>query len=209
VLGIFQTPEEVAASPTQVPGKTAPGDLKFKDQNGDGRIDANDRVVIGNQIPRYTLGSTISAQYKGFDASALFQGVLNVDAYLEGALIEGPTWENYFSPYLLDYWRPDNPDAEFPRFPFRSDHNHNSPGRNSTWVRDASYVKLKNVNLGYTVPQSLSNRMGVENMRLYVAGTNLFTWSKLKGLLDPEFPSGRGNYYYQTRNYSIGASFGM
>ena len=208
-VGIFKTQAEVDAWARQVPGKTGPGDLKYKDQNGDGKIDNNDRVVIGSNIPHYTLGSTLTAQYKRFDLSVLFQGVLKVDAYLEGALIEGPTWENFFPTYLLDYWRPDNLNAKWPRFVARSDHNHNSPGRNSWWVRDASYVKLKNLNFGYTVPPSLSSRIRLTNARLYLSATNLYTWSQLKGLLDPEFPTGRATYYYQTRNVSLGASFGM
>ena len=70
-------------------------------------------------------------------------------------------------------------------------------------------MKLKNLNFGYTVPPSLSSRIRLTNARLYLSATNLYTWSQLKGLLDPEFPTGRATYYYQTRNVSLGASFGM
>jgi TonB-linked SusC/RagA family outer membrane protein len=210
-VGIFKDSADLKAWPTQIPGKTGPGDLKYKDQNGDGKIDGNDRVVIGDPIPHYIWGSNMWAQYKSFDFSVLFQGVGKQDAYMDGALIEGPTWENFFPEYLRDSWTPTNPNAKFPRFVFRSDHNHNAPGRNSWWVRDAKYVSLKNINVGYTLPNRLVSRAGVSNARIYFAGTNVYNWSKMKGLLPAELNpnSTRGTYYYQTRNFSIGTSFGL
>ncbi len=211
VVGIFQTAAEVAAAPPQVPGKTGPGDLHYKDQNGDNKIDANDRVVLGDNQPHYEWGSNISAQYGKFDFSVLFQGVAKLNSYIEGALIEGPTWENFFATYLLDSWSPENTDAEFPRFVLRSDHNHNAPGRNSKWLRDAKYVNLKNVNLGFSLPNSLAAKAGFSSARIYIAGSNLYSWSALKGLLPVEqnIGSPRGTYYFQTRNISIGTSIGM
>ena len=208
-VGIFQDSAELRAWPTQVPGKTGPGDLKYKDQNGDGKIDGNDRVVIGDPYPHYTWGANMYAQYSSFDFSVLFQGVGKQLSYMDGALIEGPTWENFFPEYLRDSWTPTNRDARFPRFVFRSDHNHNAPGRNSWWVRDARYVSLKNINVGYTLPSRLASRAHFSSARVYVAGSNVYTWSKMKGLLPPEFPptSTRGTYYYQTRNFSVGTSF--
>ena len=141
-VGIFQTQAEVAAWATQN-AKTGPGDLKYKDQNGDGKIDANDRVVMGDHFPHYTFGSNMSAQWKSFDVSMLLQGVGKQDVFLDGALIEGPTWENFFSTYLLDSWSPENPNAKWPRFVFRSDHNQNAPGSNSWYVRDGRYLELE------------------------------------------------------------------
>jgi TonB-linked SusC/RagA family outer membrane protein len=210
-VGIFQDSAELKAWPTQVPGKTGPGDLKYKDQNGDGKIDALDRVVIGDPYPHYTWGANMYAQYRSFDFSVLFQGVGKQDAYMDGALIEGPTWENFFPEYLRDSWTPTNRDAKFPRFVFRSDHNHNAPGRNSWWVRDARYVSLKNINVGYTLPSHLTSRYRFTNARIYIAGTNVYSWSKMKGLLPVELNpnSPRGTYYYQTRNFSVGTSFGF
>jgi TonB-linked SusC/RagA family outer membrane protein len=210
-VGIFQDSAELRAWPTQVPGKTGPGDLKYLDQNGDGKIDGNDRVVIGDPYPHYVWGANMSAQYRSVDFSVLFQGVGKQDAYMDGALIEGPTWENFFPEYLRDSWTPTNRDAKFPRFVFRSDHNHNAPGRNSWWVRDARYVSLKNVNLGYTLPKSLAGRASFSSARIYLAGTNVYSWSKMKGLLPPELNPAvtRGTYYYQTRNFSIGTSIGF
>ena len=209
-VGIFQTQAEVAAWATQN-AKTGPGDLKYKDQNGDGKIDANDRVVIGDRFPHYTFGSNMSASYKGFDASMLLQGIGRQDYFLDGALIEGPTWENFFATYLLDTWSPENPNGQWPRFTYRSDHNQNAPGSNSWYVRDGKYLSLKNLNFGYTLPTNMSGRVGIGSMRLYLAGTNVFTWSPLKGIIPQEGNPGstRGTYYFQTRNWSLGTSLGF
>lgn len=209
-VGIFQTADEVKNWATQSP-KTGPGDLKYKDQNGDGKIDANDRVVIGDRFPHYTYGVNSSARWRNFDASVLFQGVGKRDVFLDGALIEGPTWENFFATYLNDAWTPQNPNAKWPRFVFRSDQNQNAPGSNSWYVRNGRYLSLKNLNLGYTLPQQLATRGHLSSARVYVAGTNVFTWSPLKGIVPAEANpySSRGTYYYQTRNWTVGTNIGF
>ena len=209
-VGIFQTQAEVAGWPTQN-AKTGPGDLKYKDQNGDGKIDALDRVVMGDHFPHYTFGSNMSAQWKSFDISMLLQGVGKQDVFLDGALIEGPTWENFFSTYLLDSWTPENPNAKWPRFVFRDDHNQNAPGSNSWYVRDGKYLSLKNLNFGYTLPSRLAGRVGFNSARLYVAGTNVYAWTPLKGIVPAEANPGstRATYNYQTSNWSFGTSIGF
>jgi TonB-linked SusC/RagA family outer membrane protein len=206
-VGIFQTQAEVAAWATQNP-KTGPGDLKYQDQNGDGKIDALDRVVMGDHFPHYTFGSNMSAQWRSFDASMLLQGVGKQDVFLDGALIEGPTWENFFATYLLDSWTPQNPNAKWPRFVFRDDHNQNAPGSNSWYVRNGRYLSLKNLNVGYTLPSRLAARLGFNNARLYVAGNNVYAWTALKGIVPAEAnpSSTRATYDYQTTNWSFGTS---
>ncbi|GAC1516843.1 MAG: TonB-dependent receptor [Gemmatimonadaceae bacterium] len=201
--GFFQSLAEVQAAAKQHPS-TGPGDLRFVDQNGDGKIDNADKVPIGNELPRYTFGSTWTASYKGFDASVFWQGVLKVDAYIEGALAEGPVWENYTTKEWLNHWTPTNPNATMPKPTLRLHINHGPVS--SFWVRDASYIKLKNGQIGYTLPQSFAQRRGVRQMRLFVSGQNLLTFSKLAFLLDPEVPSGRGTVYPQTRTISVGTS---
>jgi hypothetical protein len=167
--------------------------------------------VIGDRFPHYTFGSNMSAQWRGFDASVLLQGVGQQDVFLDGALIEGPTWENFFSTYLLDSWSPENTDAKWPRFVFRSDHNQNAPGSNSWYVRNGRYVSLKNLNFGYALPQRFTSRTHLGSARVYVAGTNVYTWSPLKKIVPPEANPGstRATYYYQTRNWSVGTSLGF
>ena len=209
-VGIFQTAAEVAAWPVQN-AKTGPGDLKYKDQNGDGKIDALDRVVMGDHFPHYTFGSNMSASWGNFDASMLVQGVGKQDVFLDGALIEGPTWENFFSTYLLDSWTPQNTNAKWPRFVFRDDHNQNAPGSNSWYVRNGKYLSLKNLNFGYTIPSRLAGRVGFSQARVYVAGTNVYSWTPLKGIVPTEANPGstRATYNYQTTNWSFGTSIGF
>jgi hypothetical protein len=166
---------------------------------------------MGDRFPHYTYGGNMSAQWHAFDASILMQGVGKQDVFLDGALIEGPTWENFFSTYLLDSWTPENPNAKWPRFVFRDDHNQNAPGSNSWYVRDGKYLSLKNLNFGYTLPTNLTARGGLASVRMYVAGTNVYTWSALKGIVPTEANPGssRATYYYQTRNFSFGTSIGF
>jgi TonB-linked SusC/RagA family outer membrane protein len=204
-LGMFQTKEEVANHARQHP-LTGPGDLKYKDQNGDGIINNDDKIVVGSDLPRYTLGSNLTASYKGFDASVFFQGVLKVDAYIFGALTEGPIWENYTVESWLDHWTPETPDAKMPKPTLRLSVNTGPFARNSFWVRDASYIKLKNAQLGYSLPRSLTERLGVDQLRIYASGANLLTFTNLDFALDPEFPSGRATVYPQTRTVSIGTN---
>jgi TonB-linked SusC/RagA family outer membrane protein len=207
-MGLFRDQADVNSHATQPSPLTGPGDIKFRDQNGDGVIDADDRVVIGNELPRYTIGSQVGASFRGFDISAFFQGVLKVDAYLEGALIEGPVWENYTTAAWLDRWTEQNPNpnARMPRPALNQHHNHGT--FSSFWVQDAAYLKLKTAQLGYTVPRSVAERigLGLSGMRIYVAGQNLLTFTRDDLILDPEFPSGRGMVYPQTRTVSIGTS---
>lgn len=201
--GLFRDSAEVRAHAFQDP-KTGPGDIRFVDQNGDGIINEKDRIPIGNDVPVYTFGSSWTATYKGFDASVFWQGALDVDAYLEGALTEGPVWENYTTTEWLDHWTPTNLDAKMPK-PTRFLHINHGP-RSSFWVRDASYLKLKNAQIGYTLPVRLAQRFRLSRARIYVSGQNLLTFSKVTFLLDPEFPSGRATVYPQTRTFAVGTS---
>jgi TonB-linked SusC/RagA family outer membrane protein len=207
-MGLFRDQAEVDAAPRQPSPLTGPGDIRFRDVNGDGVINAEDRVAIGNDLPRYTIGSNLGASYRGFDVSAFFQGVLKVDAYIEGAMTEGPVWENFTTEAWLDRWTPQNPNpnARMPRPALNQHHNHGPVS--SFWVQDASYLKLKTAQLGYTVPQSVAQRtgLGLSGMRIYVAGQNLLTFTGADLVLDPEFPSGRGTVYPQTRTISVGTS---
>lgn len=204
-LGLFRDAADVAASAKHPSPLTGPGDIKYKDQNGDGVINEDDRVVIGNDLPRYQLGSNLSASWRGLDLGLFFQGVLKADVYMTGALVEGPVWENYTTTIWLDRWTADNPNpnARMPKPSLNRHHNHGA--WSSFWVQDASYLKLKTAQIGYQLPASLSRYVGSDAMRVYLAGQNLITWSG-DLVLDPEFPSGRGTVYPQTRTISLGTS---
>ena len=166
---------------------------------------------MGDRFPHYTYGGNMSAQWHAFDASVLLQGVGKQQVFLDGALIEGPTWENFYATYLLDSWTPTNTNAKWPRFVFRDDHNQNAPGSNTWYVRDGHYLNLKNLNFGYTLPTNLASRGGLSSVRMYIAGTNIYSWSPLKGIVPTEANPGsdRATYYYQTRNWSLGTSIGF
>lgn len=199
--GLFQSQEEVQSHAKQDP-RTGPGDIRYKDQNGDGIINADDRVVLGSDLPRYTLGSGFNASYKGFDASVFFHGVLKANTYINGSLQEGPVYENFVTTAWLDRWTPDNPNATMPRPRIRT--NINTRPISSFWLQDASYVKLKNAQIGYTMPAPVLGRLGVERLRLYVTGNNLLQFTDLEMSLDPEVPVGRAYSYPQVRTISIG-----
>ncbi len=202
--GLFSSYDEIDSHAQPAGQQTHLGDIIFKDQNNDGVINDEDRVVIGDQSPRYMFGLNLKMNWKSFDATAFLQGVGKRDQYLALGFIQGPVWENYTSVWHKDYWTPENPDARHPAY--YSNYNRNYYATNSWWILDGSFVKLRNVQIGYTLPQSLVNRAGVERMRIHVTGKNLWTKHNLGIDLDPEYPWVRADYYPQTKVISVGAS---
>lgn len=200
-IGFFNTADELKNEPKRT-GKEQLGDIKYADLNGDGKIDAaNDRMVIGKNFPSWTGGLNVAVFYKDFDFSMLWQGAFNVDGYFNGEsgyafYNGGKVLERH-----LDRWTPDNHNASYPRITKDSQINFET---SSFWLQDASYVRLKNISLGYNLPKSLIGRVGVEKVKIYVAGENLFTFSGLDGL-DPEAPSDtRGAFYSNVKKISLG-----
>jgi TonB-linked SusC/RagA family outer membrane protein len=215
--GIIQTQDQLnalnAASPTKIyqATKTAPGDIKFKDLNGDGVINASDRTIIGNPNPKAFAGVTNNFSYKGLDLSVFFQGSFGNDIYNQTrTVIEGQTDPINQSAAVLNHWTPTNTDTNIPR-PVRSDPNSNN--RLSTrFIEDGSYVRLKNITLGYTVPVSISKHAAIKSLRVYATTQNLVTWTKYSGY-DPEVSAdplsttsiGRDfGVYPQSRTYTVG-----
>ncbi|WP_177192411.1 TonB-dependent receptor [Chitinophaga arvensicola] len=162
------------------------GDLEYKDQNGDGRIDYMDAVKIGNNYVKLQYGLNLSLQYKGFDFSAFFQGAGNTDRSI-GSYIKS-TLVNYSSPLAIhmDRWTPENHNANamFPRLLQNFNQNQSV---SSWWIRNGAYVRLKNLQIGYNLPKNLMNQWKINSLRVYVAGSNLLTWAPdaIKGF-DPE-----------------------
>lgn len=196
--GIFQSAAEVSAHATQS-ANTAAGDLIYKDQNGDGVINAQDRVYLGSNIPRYTYGINLGASYKGFDFSALFQGVGKVDISTL-AIEKAPlSTDGNFKAIHEDSWTPTNTDAAFPRLS-TSNLNYMS---SSFWVKSGSYLRLKSAQLGYTFNSSLISKIGLSKLRLYASGQNLLTFSSLANDIDPESPNDN-RYYPQVKTYTFG-----
>lgn len=198
--GIYQNAGEVTKHLFSNTNGTQPGDIKFKDLNNDGTINALDRTFIGNPIPKYTYGFSFSAGYKRFDFSFLFQGVQDVDRYNDLQNILNYDTRPFNSMVsVLDSWNGEGTSNTTPRLTFN---NNGGSNVSSVFVEDASYLRLKNIELGYTIN---TTKIGVKNLRLYVSAQNLLTVTSYTGL-DPESTSliDRGTYP-QSRAIIVGA----
>jgi TonB-linked SusC/RagA family outer membrane protein len=203
--GFFQNADEVAKHATQF-GTIAPGDIKYKDQNGDGIINENDKVVMGNIIPRYTYGVSLNAAWKGIDFGAFFQGVGKVDGLIYGAGIMpfyvssvGGTAQERFK----DYWTPEHTNAAFPRLVFGGTNNQQI---SSFWMKSAAYLRLKNLQIGYTLPAALTKSVKLNSARVFVNGSNLFTVAKFWPGYDVETAVGVADNYPVMKVYSFGVN---
>ncbi|WP_316734752.1 TonB-dependent receptor [Pedobacter aquatilis] len=202
--GIYQTPAEVTSHLFSNANGALPGDIKFKDLNGDGQINADDRTFIGNPVPKLTYGLAFSSSYKNFDFSFLLQGVQGVDRYNDLKQIinfDSRPFNSMTS--VLDSWNGPGTSNTLPRLTF----NNNGGGNvSSVFVEDASYLRLKNIEVGYTF--NIKN-IGVKNVRLYASGQNLFTITDYTGL-DPESTSliDKGTYP-QSKAFIIGLKLNL
>jgi hypothetical protein len=202
--GLFQKPEEVAASATQF-GAVKPGDIQYVDQNKDGIINNNDRVIIGSRIPRYTYSANLFFEYKGFDLTLFFQGV----GKWNGLQIQDAAWAFFNAGSVrdihLERWSlsrtpEENAKATYPRF-FISQTNNTQTS--SYWVDDASFVKLKTAVIGYTVPPTILKKTPFSVFKIYLSGQNIFSWDKVPGY-DPEAPLGNPFNYPQVSSFVAG-----
>ncbi|MBB5619442.1 TonB-linked SusC/RagA family outer membrane protein [Pedobacter cryoconitis] len=204
VEGIFQSAAEVQNSPKQYNDNTLAGDLKYKDVNGDGKIDDNDRTIIPGVFPKLNYAFNLSASWKGFDISAMLQGVYGVKYFVTGwgtiPFVQGapPTTD------WLDRWTPENPSTTMPRMYWGGNAPQKITRASTFFLQDGSYLRLKNLVFGYTIPTKIVKTIGLERLRVYFSGDNLFTSTKFKGL-DPE-RGGSGDLvqYPQNKIYSFG-----
>ena len=208
----FITQEE-DGFPTQF-GQIQPGDIKYKDLNGDGQIDAFDQQVIGDgDVPKLTYGFGITAQYKSFDLSLFFQGQSFSDRFIGGAGIQpylGDGGEGTFYVAALDRWTPENnnPYATTPRLSFGSSSTGSTNNRQAStwWLRDIDFLRLKTAEIGYTLPASLTDKVGINNLRIYMRATNVFTLSKFD-IWDPELNTSNGSVYPNISVVALGGTF--
>lgn len=198
--GFFQTDAEVAQSATQF-GNVKAGDIKYRDQNGDNKIDAADNVIIGSTIPRYTFGATFNASFKGFDLNLFLQGVGKADGYLYEETIMPFFHGGTVQEQHKDRWTPQNPNATFPRLAFNEVNNEQN---SSFWLKDASYLRLKNLQIGYNLPTTLTQKAGIKNAKIYISGRNLFSADNFWDGHDVETPVGTGHDYPMVKIYSLG-----
>ncbi len=206
--------------------KFGPGDVKYVDLNGDGEIDDGktnnvptldnhgDMKVIGNTTPRYQYGVRLDLTYKGFDAGIFFQGVGKRDYWGTGQLVI-PGWhfgEAYYQ-HHLDYWSPENLDAYYPR-PWALNYQSTNPNfrTQSRYLLNMAYCRLKNLTVGYSLPQNVLRKLCLQRVRLYVSLENLATWDHLNGVpIDPEtvVATGDGGYIGRSYPFSKEYSFGL
>lgn len=215
--GFFQTAEEVANAPTQkaISGqKWTPGDIRYVDRNGDGKIDfgnntlANpgDRFIIGNNTPRYSFGFTGDLNYKNFDFSFFLQGIAKRDAWIGSNYFWGivdSEWQS--SPFTVhqDRWTPENPNAYFPKLNLNGQSVKYTQAQ-TKYLQNAAYMRLKNIQLGYTLPKEWLAKIGFAKARLYMSVDNVFTVTSLIKTMDPELSIDDAKIYPLQRTYSAG-----
>ena len=226
-VGIAQSQEEMdahlATARPNFGSAWGVGDIMYADLNGDGEVssgsntiyDHGDLTIIGNSTPRYNFGLTLDGEWKGIDFSIFFQGVMKRDywadqAYFWGAY--GDEWQSTCFVEHLDYWSEDNPDAYYPKPYITGDgtlaqQNHQ---KQTHYLQNAAYIRLKNVQVGYSLPQKWLNKVGIGSCRVYVSADNLATWTGLSNIFDPEALSsvngGTGKTYPLQRTVSVGVN---
>ena len=222
-LGLFKDYDDIRNSPVQdFDGyKVMPGDIKYKDVNGDGKIDGNDQVAIGATTkPNLIYGFGIAANWKGLDVNLHFQGAGKSTYFIDGSTVHmfklGDGWGNVLSEMAnSNRWisadisgdpATENPNAEYSRLSYGP--NSNNYQQSTYWLRNGSYLRLKTVEVGYTLPTQLVNKVHFNTVRIFFVGTNLLTWSAFK-LWDPEMGSTDGKRYPLSKNLSLGISVNL
>jgi len=191
------------------------GDIMYKDLNGDKKVtsgastlkDHGDLKRIGNSTPRFNFGLNLNAEWKGIDFSIFFQGVMKRDYWVSGPYFWGASgglWQSCCFEEHLDYWSEDNKDAYYPRPYFGNTKNQQTQTR---YLQNAAYVRCKNIQVGYTLPRSLTEKAGMSRVRAYFSCDNLFTLTGLSSVFDPEAMDGswgNGKLYPLQRTWAIG-----
>lgn len=180
-----------------------PGDMKYKDYNGDGKITPDDMYRLERtNLPLFQGGMNLTAAYKNFDLTILFQGAAGARQYV--SLGESGNIGNYLREFYTNRWTIDNPSSVHPRIANRSDQYYSNG--NTYWLRSADYIRLKNFEVGYTIPEAIGRRVGLSNLRVYANGLNLFNILNKLDSFDPETDNALGQYYPQARVMNFGAS---
>lgn len=185
------------------------GDLIYKDTNNDGKITADDRVLAGSTDPTVTFGLNLNAGYKGFDLSMMFSGAAGVHRMVDGGSVGNFSGDiSHPASVWLDAWTPDNQDATMPRIYYMQ----NSPSASynvmsTFWIQNTSYLRMKNLQLGYTIPAKILKPIGIESLRVYYSAENLFTLDNMFFDIDPE-NSGTNEYpLLQTHSFGVNVTF--
>lgn len=209
-LGLFKDYDEIRQSPRLLSDEAVmPGDIKYKDINGDGVIDENDILPIGaTPYPNLVYGFGLAAQWRSFDFNVHFQGAGKSSFFIDGFTVypfsEGDAGNILTDVLQSNRWilnKNEDINAVYPRLSYGE--NKNNFRKSSYWLRESSYLRLKTLEVGYSLPKSIVNRLHINNMRVFFLGTNLLTFSKFK-LWDPEMNSSNGQAYPLAKSFTIG-----
>ncbi len=212
-IGIFQTASEISSSPAQFnnPALTKPGDIKYADISGpagkpDGVVNELDRTIIGNPYPSWIYNFNINADYKGFDLNVVFEGIGNVDRiFMDNGQLPFEGDRNNGLSYWINRWTATNPSTKLPRLG-----GYSNAIVSSFYIQDASYLRMKNLELGYSLPASLMKKIRMSKVRLFVSGQNLLTFTKMENF-DPERARGRntdqGVPLYKVYSFGLNVKF--
>ena len=204
-MGLFQSYDEIASAPRQTFSQVHPGDIRYKDINGDGIIDRNDIVPIGEgNTPRISYAFNGGVSWKGVGLDFLFQGASGVTRML-GGMVAYPFLANgNIYEHQLDYWSPENADAKWPVISTLNSGVNNTQA-STFWLRDAGYLRLKTVQLYYDIPERVLRKGVIKNIRVFASGYDLYVWTPYDSPLDPE-DNGSSNTMPLTRNLSVGCT---
>ncbi|WP_343702938.1 TonB-dependent receptor [Chitinophaga sp.] len=203
--GLFKDQADIDHSPRQTFATPRPGDIKYRDINSDGVIDSYDRLPIGNpRLPEMTFGFGGTLAYEGFDLSVYFTGAANTSLLITGtsmyAFADGLGVNNVLREYYDNRWTPGNLNARYPAIDVGN--NPNNYTTSDFWMRNGNYLRFRNAEIGYNMPQRFNDRMGLRGLRFFVNGMNLYTWDHIK-FMDPESNDGTGSYPLQ-RSVNVG-----
>lgn len=219
-LGLFKDYDDIRNSPRQDFGTVQPGDIKYKDVNGDGVVNDGDKVAIGATTrPNMIYGFGISASWKGLDVNVHFQGAGKTSFFIDGPTVyafSSGEWGNILADVAgSNRWieheisgtmSTENPNASYPRLSYGG--NNNNYRQSTYWLRNGSYLRLKTLELGYSIPKPLVNKIRFNNIRLFLRGSNLLTFSSFK-LWDLELGSSTGTEYPLAKSFTLGLSVNL
>ena len=213
VDGFFESDEAAQAWMDKYAGKEGypfskkfkAGDLIYQDANGDGKIDADDRVLAGSTDPKYTFGLNLNTAYKNFDLSMTFTGAAGVSRMINKEVtgyFAGD--DSHPATVWLDAWTPENKNATMPRVAY--DETSNNYNASTFWVQNSSYLRMKNLQFGYSLPKNVIKSVGIENVRFYYSVENLFTIHNMLVSVDPEIGSERASSFPLTQTHAFGVN---
>ena len=206
--GFFQSREEIDAAESVYGGdKSAvkPGFIRYVDVDGNGAVNSNDRVVLGNSTPRYEFGLNFDASWKGLDLTLFFQGVGKRDLFYSGAGVRPLVQNSTMYASQLDTWSEDNRDAEYPLLLVDNGSTNMNNIISSFWIKNGAYLRLKNLTIGYSLPKKMLAKAHIDRLRFYLSAQNLFTVCDGYKGYDPESGAGK-SLYPLMKTFSFGVN---